>query len=165
MSDRHLRRKWTFRAHGRQVVLVKHANERSVHVVMKALLWALYLPTYPTAQIETRIGDRYKPDVVALNPFHEPTFWGEAGQVSVHKIETLLRRYRHTHFAFAKWEISLSPLQTTIDNALRGVRRTAPIDLLRFDQASLDHVATDGTITLDFNAIEWRQIAGETMKT
>jgi hypothetical protein len=32
------------RAHGEQVVFVKRANERREHVLMKAILWALYLP-------------------------------------------------------------------------------------------------------------------------
>ena len=41
-SDLLLRRKWTFKAHGKQVVFVKGAKEHSSHVLMKALLWALY---------------------------------------------------------------------------------------------------------------------------
>lgn len=41
-SDLMLRRKWTLRAHGRQVVFVKKANESGEHVLMKALLWALH---------------------------------------------------------------------------------------------------------------------------
>ncbi len=54
-----LRRKWTFRAHGRQVVFVKEPVESTEHVVMKALLWALYLPDYPGLTVEVGIGDRF----------------------------------------------------------------------------------------------------------
>ena len=42
-----LRRKWTLRAHDRQVVFVKKSYESDTHVLMKALLWALYLPDVP----------------------------------------------------------------------------------------------------------------------
>ncbi len=56
-EDLLLRRKWTLRAHGRQVVFVKKPVESSTHVVMKALLWALYLPQYPDLTVEIAIGD------------------------------------------------------------------------------------------------------------
>ena len=98
-TDLMLRRKWTLRAHGRQVVFVKKSNESSEHVLMKALLWALYLPDYPELTVEISIGDRYKPDVVALDAQGSPTFWAEAGQVGVDKIQSLVRRHRRTHFA------------------------------------------------------------------
>ena len=71
-SDLLLRRKWTLRAHGRQVVFVKRQNESREHVIMKALLWALYLPEYPHLLVETSIGDRFKPDVVQLAPDGTP---------------------------------------------------------------------------------------------
>ena len=81
-----LRRKWTLRSHGRQVVFIKQKNESSAHVIMKALLWALYLPAYPDLAVEVAIGDRFKPDVVQLDAAQSPVFWGEAGQVSERKM-------------------------------------------------------------------------------
>jgi hypothetical protein len=87
-DDLLLRRKWTLRAHGRQVVFVKKPVESSTHVLMKALLWALYLPAYPNLAVETGVGDRYRPDVVALDAQGEPVFWGEAGDVTVAKIRS-----------------------------------------------------------------------------
>ena len=77
MTDLHLRGKWTFRAHGSQVVFIKRSIEKTSHVLMKAFLWSLYLPEYPSLAVETAIGLRYKPDVVALNLNRLPTFWGE----------------------------------------------------------------------------------------
>lgn len=62
-SELMLRRKWTLRAHGEQVVFVKKRNERAEHVLMKSFLWALYLPDYPDLTVEISIGDRYKPAV------------------------------------------------------------------------------------------------------
>lgn len=82
MDELRLRRKWTLRAHGRQVVFVKKPVESTEHVVMKALIWALYLPQYPDLIVEIPVGDKYKPDVVSLDAQGEPVFWGEAGDVS-----------------------------------------------------------------------------------
>ena len=122
-SELFLRRKWTLRAHSRQVVFVKKSNERAEHVLMKAFLWALYLPMYPDLSVEVRVGDRYKPDVVALDEGGHPIFWAEAGQVGLDKIRSLLRRYRNTHFAIAKWATRLDPYVELVNGALEGLRR------------------------------------------
>lgn len=156
MSDFLLPRKWTLRAHGRQVVLIKRPNEQSAHVLMKALIWALYLPVYPDLAIELVIGDRYKPDVVALDEQGRPRFWGEAGQVGVEKIRSLTRRYRQTHMAIARWDTRLDPLAGIVSAALAGQERTAPVDLLRFPADSAERfVAADGTLTLTHADLEW----------
>jgi len=52
MSELYLRRKLTVSAHGRSLVLVKHANEKLEHRLMMALLWALYLPHYPELRVD-----------------------------------------------------------------------------------------------------------------
>lgn len=46
-EDLLLRRKWSFRAGKRQIVVVKRAQESAEYVLMNALLWALYLSDYP----------------------------------------------------------------------------------------------------------------------
>lgn len=149
-DDLHLRRKWTLRAHGRQVVFVKKPVESTEHVVMKALLWALYLPQYPDLTVEIRIGDRYKPDVVSLNAAGEPLFWGEAGDVSTAKIRSLARRYRRTHFALAKWGLAsthaLGPLAEIVSSATEGLGRKAPFDLIGFPDDSVERFIDDGGV-------------------
>ena len=63
--------------------------------------------------LEVEVGDRYRPDVVAVDlasPHPALRFWGEAGQVGVEKIRTLSKRYPYIHFAIAKWETSLHPV-------------------------------------------------------
>ena len=143
-----LRRKWTFRAHSRQVVFVKRPIETAEHVLMKAFLWALYLPEYPDLTVEIRIGDRYKPDVVAMteSPFEgrKPIFWGEAGQVGEEKIRALVKRYRSTHFAVAKWDTPLTPFAKIVSEALKGIERSAPFDLLSFPADSVERFIHDG---------------------
>jgi hypothetical protein len=152
-------RKWTLRAHGARVVFVKGLSESSEHVLMKAFLWALYLPQYPRLTVEINIGDRYKPDVVELDDMGKPYFWGESGQVSVDKIHSLARRYRSTHLAIAKWDMRLDWLKDTVTEALDGLERHAPFDLLSFPPDSFTRfIDRDGIVSLKHDDVEWIRI-------
>jgi hypothetical protein len=158
-EDRFLRRKWTLQAHGEKVIFIKSSGERGEHVVMKILLWALYLPQYPDMSVEIRIGDRYKPDVVALNAENEPLFWGEAGMVGKDKIEKLVKRYRNTHFAMSKWNTNLDPYIEMVEQAVSGIQRAAPFDLLRFAPDSVERFITDtGEVHVTHDDLEWVRI-------
>lgn len=155
------RRKWMLHSGGQHIVVVKGVSERFSHPLMKALLWALYLPQYPNMSIEIRIGDRYKPDVIAFPPENDlregtPVFWGEAGQVGGQKVHKLVRRYRNTHFAIAKWSTPLEPHRRWVSDALKGVSRTAPFDLIRFHEGSAEQfIDEDGHVQLTHDDIEW----------
>jgi hypothetical protein len=147
------RRRWMLKAHGQHIVVVRGTQERFTHPLMKALLWALYLPTYPNISVEIRLDDKYKPDVVAFRPEDTlragiPAFWGEAGQVGTPKIESLLRRYPRTHFAIAKWDARLEPHVLIVQKALAGLRRSAPVDLISFPDDSDRFIDDDGYITI-----------------
>ena len=158
-TDLTLRRKWAFRAEGRQLVLVKKHYERSAHVLMKAFLWALYLPRYPNLTVEIPISDRYKPDVVAFDAEGLAIFWGEAGSIGIRKIRSLLRRYRSTHFAMAKWKSPLDPLLEIVTNALKGVKRAAPVDLLSFPGDSADRfIDENGRINISHANLDWMRL-------
>jgi len=155
-KDLMLRRKWTFRAHGRQIVLIKKRNEQSAHVFMKAFLWALYLPQFPNLSVEIGVGGRYKPDVVALDPNGSPRFWGEAGHIGRNKVRNLLRRYGSTHFAIAKWDSPLKPFEGMIRSALKGTCRDSPVDLLQFPGDSVNRFMDNaGIIRLSHDDLEW----------
>jgi hypothetical protein len=147
---RHLRRKLTLRAHGEQIVLVKRKQERIEHVWMKAFLWALSLPEYPDLDVEVDIGDKYKPDVVAMDRRRgRPAFWGEAGAVCPDKIEYLVTHFSDVPLVFGKWDRPLAPLLETVERAVHTTERTAPIDLLRFPPDSADRFVDDkGRVTV-----------------
>jgi len=155
-SELKLRRKWTFRAQGKQIVLVKKHYEKSVHVLMKGFIWALYLPHYPNLTVEVAIGDRYKPDVVALDELGVPAFWGEVGQITVEKIHSLLRRYRSTHFAIAKWSSSLNPLIDIVKAGLDGLKRSSPVDLINFQENDTERFIDEkGNISINHRLLDW----------
>lgn len=149
MHPLHLEGKWRLQAHGRSLVLPKRSGEKASHVWLKGFLWFLYLPQYPHLVVEKPIGHRYKPDVVGFAqgldtyPAQQPVFWGEAGQVTLQKLETLFRQFPETHFAVAKWG-NAGPWRQTLDKAFLAVaeKRRAPIDLLYFPADSLEKFVT-----------------------
>ena len=83
--------KLTIRAGGRKLVLVKRAWESERHVLLKALIFALYVPAYPGLAVERAIGHRYKPDLVEMGDDGSPVFWAECGETSRQKLDVLVR--------------------------------------------------------------------------
>jgi hypothetical protein len=158
-SEIRIPRKWALKAHGKQVVFVKGLyTESSEQVLMKALLWALYLPQYPDLTVEISIGDRYIPDVVSLDEWRKPRFWGEAGQVGVEKIHALSRRFKDTHFAIAKWGKRLDSIAGIVSDALEKIERRAPFDLISFPTDSLTRfIDPKGNIHVSFEEVEWQR--------
>lgn len=166
-TDLDLRRTLTLRASDGQseqkLVLVKKHGEGIEHVLMKAVLWALYLPDYPEISVEVGIGDTYKPDLVQLAPppgglaygDPEPVFWGEAGKVSERKWRSLFRRFPDTQFAVAKWTspAGLTPHAEILRRAMDGRPRRAPVDLLAVPPHAAEFVADDGTVTVTFSDV------------
>jgi hypothetical protein len=151
-----LRRKYTMRAHGRQMVFIKKSFESRTHVLTKAFLWALYLPDYPDLAVEVPAGGRYKPDLVQFDVKGAPVFWGEAGQVGFKKLQTLVDRFRSTHLVFAKWHTSLEPMRRVIEKELRSLRRSAPIDLISFPAAGDERfIDRNGKIQIKFNDVSF----------
>ncbi|MEL6617079.1 MAG: hypothetical protein AAFQ43_15155 [Bacteroidota bacterium] len=173
-SDLALRRTLTLRAHdgreARKLVLVKKRGESIEHVLMKAVLWALYLPEYPEMAVEVSIGDAYKPDLVQLAPppgglaygEPEPVFWGEAGKVSEKKWRSLLRRFPDTHFAVAKWgsPAALRPHTEILCRVLGSRQRPAPLDLLAVPSDASSFVAPDGTLAVTWDDVHRQRLAG-----
>lgn len=156
MEDLLLRAKWSVRVGDRRLVLTKKRNESSEHVLVKALLWALYLPDFSDLSVEISIGDKYKPDVVQLDATGAPTFWGESGQVGKRKLEALLRRYRVTHFAFAKWSTSLRTMIQLIQPVVERSKRSAPVDVIYFPPDSAQRfLRDDGEIIVSHNDLQW----------
>lgn len=159
------RRKWMLRAHDQHIVVVKGRQERLVHPLMKAFIWALYLPDYPTATIEVRIGDKYKPDVIAFSnddPFQDaqPIFWGEAGRTGKHKIESLVRRFPRTHFVMSKWDRTIRPFVDLVQPILADHRRDAPFDIINFPESTMHCVDDDGNIHITHDDVEWVRLSG-----
>jgi hypothetical protein len=157
-SELGLRRKVTVRSGGRKLVLVKKPVERGRHVVMKALLWALYLPMYPQLQVEIAIGNKYKPDLVEMGAFG-PKFWAEAGRVGNQKLGRILKRFPETHMALAVWGPSTKTLIRRVQHHTGGIKRSAPIDLIGFpEDAGSRFIGDKGSIRIALRDLDWRRL-------
>ncbi len=157
-ADLALKGKYTFRVDGQKLILVKKPVESLRHVVMKALLWALYLPHYPQLQVEVSIGNKYKPDLVHTASTG-PVFWGEAGTVSTAKLRRILKRFPQTHFALAIWNGSLAPLASRVRRQSDGLARRAPVDIIRFPNDADRQFIDDGSnIHIRHRDVEWQRL-------
>lgn len=149
-----LRRKWVFHAESSRLHLIKKPLESSEHVFLKAFLWALYLPAYPQLMVEKSIGDRYKPDAVALDRDRaRPVFWAEAGQVKPQKVLSILRRFESLHFVIARWGFRKEPLiellKKRLQNDARASKNQGTLELLQISDSANLNCIQDGRIHLN----------------
>ncbi len=150
-----LRRKWTFRRGEHSIVLIKKRLESAQHVYMKAFLWALYIEEYPGLIVEKSIGDRYKPDLVALNGEGRPRFWGEAGATRGSKVRSILRRYPGTRLVLAKWDGNTQMLAQQYRAVLKNLRLEHPVELLNFpEDAAQRFIDERGEIQVQHDDLE-----------
>lgn len=83
-----------FNIRGERVRLWQREGESYRHVLMKALGFAMFVGEYPDLEIETEMGLKYKPDLIAQGDGGAHRFWGECGQVSIKKTHWLLKHTR-----------------------------------------------------------------------
>lgn len=83
-----------FNLAGKRMRLWQRAGESYEHILMKALGYAMFVGAYPNLEIETKVGLRYKPDLIAFNAKNDFAFWGECGQNSIRKTHWILKHTR-----------------------------------------------------------------------
>jgi hypothetical protein len=91
---------------GNRIRLWQRTGESYEHVLMKALGYAMFVGEFPQLEIETKVGLRYKPDLVARNARGDFLFWGEAGENSLRKTLWLLKHARVERLALFKIAIN-----------------------------------------------------------
>lgn len=144
----------TIRAAGRKVVLVKRAWESERHVLLKALVFGLYAEGYPGPTVEPRLAHRYRPDLVALDGDGRPVFWAECGETGKQKVGLLLRTLPETHFVLAKQVPTLRPFAVLVRDALAGMSRRAPVDLLNFPPHAERFIGAGGEVRIGIGSVE-----------
>lgn len=132
---------------GKRVTLYKRAGESYEHVLMKALGYALFLPSYPNLEIERRIGLRYKPDLIALNETQQIDFWGECGSVSFRKIAWLAKHGHSPRIVIFKFSQTLQAISQWIQSLQAEVelryRPTNRLSLINFDSSVMNEVGQE----------------------
>lgn len=129
---------------GERLTLYKRAGESYEHVLMKALGYAMFRPSYPGLAIERRIGLRYKPDLIALSETQQINFWGECGSVSFRKIAWLAKhsqaqcivifKFAQTLLAVSQW---IQALHATVESRYRPANR---LSLINFDSSVMNEI-------------------------
>jgi hypothetical protein len=142
--------KLTVRAGGRKLVLAKRAWESERHVLLKALVFGLYVPAYPDLAVERAIGQHYKPDLVTLDTDSQPLFWAECGETGRQKLAHLIKAFPATHLVVAKQVASLAPYEAIVREALPKGVRSAPVELLNVPSDASRFLSDDGRITISF---------------
>ena len=99
-----------FNLANRRVRLWQRIGESYEHVLMKALGYAMFVEKYPNLEIETRVGLRYKPDLIAQNGSRDFAFWGECGINSIRKTAWLLKHTRTEKLVLFKIAINAEQL-------------------------------------------------------
>jgi hypothetical protein len=140
-------RKLTLSVAGRRIVFVKRAGESERHVLLKALVFARYVPDYPDIAVEVGFGHRYKPDLVSLDADGRPAFWAECGETARAKIGSLVSGFRDTHLVFAKQTTYLAPYAAMVEEAWPRNGRSAPVELLNFPPGAAELIGQDGAIS------------------
>jgi len=79
---------------GKRMRLWQRTGESYEHILMKALGYAMFVGDYPNLEIETKVGLRYKPDLIAVGERGDFAFWGECGQNSIRKTHWILKHTR-----------------------------------------------------------------------
>ncbi len=99
-----------FNLAGKRVRLWQRTGESYEHILMKALGYAMFVGKFPTLEIETKVGLRYKPDLIARNADSDFLFWGEAGANSIRKTVWLLKHTRTEKLVLFKIGQNIQPL-------------------------------------------------------
>ena len=177
-----------FKAGDEHMPLTKVKGESMEHLLMKALLWALMVPsTDGSVECELDVGHRYKPgaaappqppsparalsceggapwrrvaDVVALSS-GQPCWWGECGSVTTEKLADLREAFPAMRLTIAKWGHSdLSGYAAQLGRALPAARAdAAPIDLVSFPVDSVERfVAEDGSLSVRWDLVDTQQV-------
>ena len=126
---------YDFELGGRRVRLWKRLGESYEHVLMKALGYAMFVPEFPTLQIERRVGLRYKPDLVAQDLDGRFLFWGECGANSLRKTAWLLKHAGVERLVLFKIERNVAQLVEQLrEHVAQRQRPPGRVTLINFNK-------------------------------
>jgi hypothetical protein len=125
---------YDFHLAGRRVRLWRRTGESYGHVLMKALGYAMFVGKYPNLEIETVVGLRYKPDLIARGKENDFLLWGEAGANSLRKTHWILKHTRTRRLVLFKigWnaEQLIKQLREEIPAKYRGENRLTLVNFV-----------------------------------
>lgn len=119
--------------------LWQRPGESYEHVLMKALGFAMFVDRYPHLEIETRVGLRYKPDLVAAGGDGRFDFWGECGQNALRKTHWILKHTRTEKLVLFKIALAPAhPIKQLRDEIPAKYRPAQRLTLINFRREIVD---------------------------
>lgn len=115
-----------FQLAGQRVRLWQKTGETYRHILLKALGYAMFAPAFPTLTIETPVGLRYRPDLIARDVAGNFLLWGECGLNSLRKTAWLLKHTDLGQLVLLKHELSNLDLLVAQLRKAVAVRYRAP---------------------------------------
>lgn len=109
---------------GKRVRLWQRIGESYEHILMKALGYAMFVDKFPDLEIETKLGLRYTPDLIAFSEESIYAFWGECGQNSIRKTNWILKHTRTEKMVLFKIGINAPQLIKQIREEIPPKYRT-----------------------------------------
>ncbi len=109
-----------FQLAGNRMRLWQRVGESYEHVLMKALGFAMFVGDYPNLEIETKLGLRYTPDLIAFSEKNDYAFWGECGQNSIRKTHWILKHTRTEKMVLFK-------IGMNTDSLIKQIREEIPL--------------------------------------
>lgn len=105
----------------KKIVLVSQDNETPEHLALKLAGFILFFHLNPLIDASLKnpalMGQEFKPDLIALDEFGEIGLWVECGNVTTHKMDKLIRRYRNARI------IALKSNQREAENLRRALKK------------------------------------------
>jgi uncharacterized protein YaeQ len=118
-------------------------GESYEHVLMKALAYSLFSPAYAPLEIETRMGLRYKPDLVSIAADGTFDIWIECGLVSLAKTSWLMKHTSARRVVICKIGFNAEQLIEQLREAI-AVKYRPPgrLTLVNFDSGIVSLTAS-----------------------
>ena len=157
--------KYTFRFKDKKVVFNQSSHETEFHPFAKALVYALYHKDYPTIRAEAKVDERFAPDLNAFDlDGRTMLFWAEVGNVSIHKIEKLFKKYRRAHFVFVKEEKDVDAFKKQLDKMAKDMRTLPLVDIVVYPEHFQEwNVSAEGDVFIrkdEVNIMTWNEPEG-----
>jgi hypothetical protein len=158
-------KKYTFAFGERKVVINKLAHESEFHPYAKALVFALFHKQYRSLRVGPQLPqERFQSDLCALDYDGTMLFWSEVGNVSLAKIEKLLKKYRKAHFVFVKEEQDAATFDKQLSKLTKSFLSIPLVDILVYPPHFQEwNVSQDGDVFIrkeDVQILRWHQPQG-----
>ena len=118
----------------KKIRLWQRLGESYQHILMKALGYAMFVGEYSNLEIETKIGLRYKPDLIACGENGNYRFWGECGQNSIRKTNWILKHTQTEKLVLFKIAVNREQFVKKIREEIPAqYRKDGKLVLINFD--------------------------------